>query len=83
MSMTKKMNVNDRIRKAMRDNERKVLARVREENRRGNVYREWTISTWGWHNALKRLEAKGLIRYTHARKWEASVVGGYVAANLK
>lgn len=63
----KKVTAYNRIRKAMRDNERSLLADIRLANKSG---RGWHSDIYGLslrqHHALDRLKAKGKVRY---RKW--------------
>lgn len=67
------MNTNDHIQKAKRDNERKLLLRIKQLNRRGEEYRPYLASIAGF-NALDRLQEKGLVRFARVG-W----CGGYIA----
>ena len=63
----KKVTAYNRIRKAMRDNERSLLADIKRDNKQGSG---WHTGIYGMslrqHHALDRLIAKGKVRY---RKW--------------
>lgn len=65
----KKVKAHIRIRRAMRRNEREVVARLR----RGPI--RLTLDTvflpWSWSKALDRLEKQGRVRYS-------KTAGGYV-----
>jgi hypothetical protein len=67
-------NAYEKIRKAMLDNERKVLTRIKQANREGNVYLMSFLNSKSNWNALGRLQDKGLVKYKKQRLY-----GGYVA----
>lgn len=64
--MSRKLKANQRIKAAMRQNERELLTSIKRYNRNGQAWSNgvayFTMST-AWWNALKRLEAKGLVEY--------------------
>lgn len=67
------MNANQRIKKAMKDNERLVLRHIRKAQG-GAWAQDWTSTPL--HNAVRRLEAAGII------KWHP-VKAGYVASKQR
>lgn len=73
--MAKKMNAYQKIRKAMRDNERSILAIVRKYTAKGEGWDSFLCShaTFG---AIQRLKDKKLIRYSRTKH-------GYIAIKHK
>jgi len=65
------MKRHNTIQQAMRRNERVVLTRVRQANKKGELWYPVVLSH-ALFNAMFRLEEAGRIRYT-MRRW----VGGY------
>lgn len=64
------MNTNTKIRKAMRDNERALLKRIREGEKTGdywNPLRGYSIGMATW-NALDRLKKAKKVRAKHSAK---------------
>lgn len=73
--MARQMNAYQKIRKAMRDNERSILAIVRKYTAKGEGWDAFLCghATFG---AIERLKTKGLIRYSRVKH-------GYIAIKHK
>lgn len=59
------MNASQRIKKAMRDNERRMLYHIRTANKDGNGFRMDGLWQSVMYEALRRLQAKGDVIHRH------------------